>query len=99
MSLVVAQVGFVAWAYRSFVVASRADAYVETWFDWTTITSFFVGAVFAVIAGALLCDRQPGNRCGPAVVLLGVAMAAFWGFATTPWGASAPGYVVRTGGA
>jgi signal transduction histidine kinase len=97
-SVVVAQVGFVGWAYRAFVVASRADAYVETWFDWLLITSFFVGAVVAVIAGALLCDRQPGNRCGPGVVLLGVAMAAFWGFATTPWGTSGQGYVVQLAG-
>jgi signal transduction histidine kinase len=96
--VVVAQIVFVAVAFRRCIVESRADPYHEAFTDWLFITSFFAGAVLAVVSGALLSERQRGNRCGMALLLLGVAMAAFWSCAVTSWDGSTVGFVVKLAG-
>jgi signal transduction histidine kinase len=71
--LVVGTTVFVAWSFRLIIDGSSV-------FDWVLETSFFAGAVFAVAAGAVLWDRQPGNRCAVALIVLGVSMAVWFSF-------------------
>jgi signal transduction histidine kinase len=96
--VVVAQTVFVAVGLRQWILDSRADTYQETLWDWLLAYSFFAGAVLAVVAGALLSDRQRGNRCGAALLLLGVAMAMFWSCRSTSWQETTVGFVVGLAG-
>ena len=70
-TLVLATTGFVVWSYRILFVRNLADSYEENALDWSLLTSFLAGAVIAVAAGAVLWDRQPGNRWGVALIGLG----------------------------
>ncbi len=70
-TLVVAQVTFVVWSDRLIWRRNREDPYHETAFDHVLQQGFWVGAVLAVVAGALLVDRQPRNRCGVVLIAFG----------------------------
>jgi signal transduction histidine kinase len=76
----VATLLFVVWSFRIVILESRGGAYRDTLFDWVLQTSFFAGAVLAVASGAVLWDRQPGNRCALVLIALGVSMAVFYSF-------------------
>jgi signal transduction histidine kinase len=76
-TVVVAQVTFVVW---SDLMTRRIpdSTYRQTAFDHVLIEGFFAGAAVAVVAGALLVDRQPRNRCGVVLIALGVSMSTWW---------------------
>jgi signal transduction histidine kinase len=76
-TVVVAQITFVVWSDLLIARRNREDTYHETAFDHVLQQGFFLGAVLAVVAGALLVDRQPRNRCGVVLIALGVSMSTW----------------------
>ena len=77
LSIVAAQIVFVVWSQVDAIRVLKLANYPQNWFDYVLQISFFTGAALAVIAGALLADRQPRNPCGVALIALGVAMGLF----------------------